>query len=125
MTPELPNHPRTDEIAADYRELLECGYIEKWRLHNLPAHECVPWWSALEQLATSDGLQVQRGGNNLGGGEFVLPCLSIVQPDGEEYVVPGTRTAEAARIEILRRMRDDWGETLAAARSRHGIATSG
>ncbi len=115
----------TPEIAADYRKLLEHGRVEKWELHNSGDDECGPWWSALEQLASSDGLRVRRCWSNLGAGSFFVPCLVIVRPDGAEYVVPGARTAEAAAAEIQRRMQDDWGDTLVDARARHRVVTSG
>lgn len=113
-----------DGLTASYRTLLARGRVETWKFINSRPDEPEAWWSALEQLAASDGLRLKRGWNGYGGNELVVPDISIAQPDGTEYRAWGAESAEAARAEIQRRMLDDWGDTLTRARARHGATNA-
>jgi hypothetical protein len=82
------------------------------------------WWSALEQLALSDGLRVERGCNEYCGNEWQAPYVAIVQPSGARYVSGDLSSLEYIDVELeldLRRL-EDWGETLVNARARVAAA---
>ena len=109
--------------VPDYKELLERGWVENWTLEisNSPGDgEPERWWSALEHLASSDGLRVKASWSNVGQGDYRMPRVDIVRPDGTEYIIH-RKSALEALVERHRQRREDWGETLADARARYGV----
>ena len=103
---------RSDPLQ-DYAVLLEHGFVLG---HDLADGNDERWVGGVETLARADGLRTET--YLVLDGALMLSVVCIVQPDGTPYEESILRHDREDRAQLRVRIEEDWGETLALARTR-------
>ena len=110
-------------ISDAYRALLRHGIAVSHLESNGPPAPDDPdaeaWWQAIERRAERDGLLIKRFLWAGAAHVFVAPAVILRTPDGSEYDDDLVWHGNGG---LIRRIRNDWGETLRKARQRSGVA---
>ncbi|HUQ21615.1 MAG TPA: hypothetical protein VM049_01225 [Gaiellaceae bacterium] len=104
------------DLCLRYLELLRKGATWNYDLMSTVEHHS-KWHEAIEALATADGLRVTRATEVIGAGQFLVPYVLLIRPDGGHYPwLSGER--QVIGKPSLAAIESDWGELLVAARTR-------
>jgi hypothetical protein len=125
----------TSRASDDYKHLLRyggCSSADEVHVDQLSPEErerweeqvAEPWYRTIREQAEHDGLRVET---YLGYGWHPVhperPAARLLRPDGSEIPMEHGKGGAFRSDRYERAMLADWGETLANARTRMGVAT--